>query len=30
MRILNFYFRGELYQVNEQGHIKANGLNDLI
>ena len=28
MKVLRFYFRGELYEINEQGHIKANGLND--
>lgn len=27
MKILNFTFRGKLYQVDEQGRIKANGLN---
>lgn len=27
MKILEFEFRGELYQVNELGYIKANGLN---
>jgi hypothetical protein len=27
MKILNFYFRGELYQVNENGEINANGIN---
>ena len=25
-KILSFYFRGELYLVNEAGEIKANGL----
>lgn len=25
-KILKFYFRGELYQVNEKGQIKSNGL----
>ena len=28
MRTLVFYFRGECYEVNEKGHIKANGLSD--
>jgi hypothetical protein len=27
-KILVFMFRGEIYEVNEQGHIKANGLKD--
>ena len=27
-KILNFRFRGEYYQVNEKGEIKANGLKD--
>jgi hypothetical protein len=26
MKTLHFTFRGEQYEVNEQGHIKANGL----
>lgn len=26
MKILHFTFRGEHYEVNEAGHIKANGL----
>ena len=25
-KILVFMFRGQIYEVNEQGHIKANGL----
>jgi len=25
-KILVFYFRGERYEVNEEGHIRANGL----
>ena len=28
MRILTFIFRGEYYQVDEKGRIKANGLSD--
>ena len=28
MKILSFRFRGEEYQVNEFGQIKANGLDD--
>ncbi len=28
MKILQFYFRGEIYKVNEQGHINANGINE--
>jgi len=28
MKILTFAFRGEYYQVDEQGRIKANGLPD--
>lgn len=27
MKQLQFYFRGELYKVNEAGHINANGIN---
>jgi len=27
-KILVFYFRGERYEVNEDGHIKANGLQE--
>ena len=26
MKELRFIFRGEVYRVNEHGHIKANGL----
>jgi hypothetical protein len=26
MKILNFYFRGELYKVNDDGQINANGI----
>jgi len=26
MKILNFYFRGQLYKVNEAGEINANGI----
>lgn len=27
MKTLQFYFRGQLYKVNEKGHINANGIN---